>query len=307
MNDRPDWLARAVAAHSATPSSWRQEEPTDVIEGDVLVVGAMDGEAPDCLVIAVDVDAQRRCFLAVRATNELPLAGADDVILGCEDTDLPYRVAALTCLVGHLWFVQVSRRVGALTENVAASVRAGLVGADDGFQRSRRGVPLQDPRSDLRWAALEAEANRMRVLAADCDRRRHDPLIALPFIDPEFLTGSRPETAMDPETFERLRNRTRRFSPSCIQWAVDNLSNQKLRAFRPLLATTAPAGPGGSSPEAAAGDPRPPLDPGAELLQRTIEDGLRDAPFVKIASATNSDEIHRPFEDRRAEIVYLAA
>ena len=307
MNDRPDWLARAVAAHSATPSSWRQEEPTDVVEGDVLVVGAMDGEAPDCLVIAVDVDAQRRCFLAVLATNELPLAGADDVILDSEDTDLPYPVAALTRIVGYVWFVQVSRRVGALTENAAAAVHTGLVCADHGFQRSRRGVPLQDPRSDLRWATLEAEANHMRVLAADCDRRRHDPLIALPFVDPEFLTSSRPETAMDPERFERLRTRTRRFSPSCVQWAVDNLSNQKMRAYRTLLTTTVPPTLGPANPEAAASDPYPSSDPGVELLQRTIEDGLRDAPFVKIASATNSDGILRPFEDRRAEIVYVAA
>jgi len=68
-----------------------------------------------------------------------------------------------------------------------------------------------------------------------------------------------------------------------------------------------PGGAGGFEPRSGGGRPSPTARSRAELLQRTIEDGLRDAPFVKIASATNSDEIHRPFEDRRAEIVYLAA
>lgn len=307
MNDGPDWLERAITESPATPSAWRQEEPTGVAAGDVVVVGAMDFEVPDRLVIAIDVDSERRCFLAALATNELPLAAADDVILHPEDTDLPYRIAALTRLAGHLWFVQANRQVGALTESAAAAVRAGHAAAENALQRSRRGAPLQDPRHDMRWATLEAEANHMRTLASDCTARRHDPGIGRPFVDPEFLTATRPEAAIGQERFEWLRDHTRGFSPSCARWAAEHLSNQKLRAYGPLFDTAGRAAPRPAHPGTPSGALRPAGGSGDELLRGTVEDGLQHAPFVRVASATAGDAVLRPFEDRRAEIVYVAA
>jgi hypothetical protein len=307
MNDRPDWLERAITAHSATPSARRQEEPTGVAAGDVVVVSAMDFEVADRLVVAVEVDSERRCFLAALATNELPLAGADDVILHPQDTELPYRIAALTRLAGHLWFVQANRRVGTLTENAAAAVRAGHAASENALQRSRRGVPLQDPGHDMRWATLEAEANHMRTLASDCTAKRDGPGIGRPFVDPEFLTATRPETAIGPERFEWLRDHTRGFSPSCARWAAEHLSNQRLRAYGPLFDTTSRPAPPPAHPATPSGALRPAGGCDDELLRGTVEDGLQDAPFVRVASATTGGAVLRPFEDRRAEIVYVAA
>ena len=307
MNDRPDWLTQAIAAHAVSPSLWRQEEPTDIAEGDIVVVGAMDFEASDRLVVAIDVDSERRCFLGVLATNELPLAAADDVILHPEDTDLPYRIAAMTRLAGYLWFVQANRRVGALTENAAAAVRAGHAAVENALQRSRRGVPLQDPRHDVRWATLETEADHMRTMAADCTTRRQDPTIGLPFADPAFLTTTRPEAAIGAERFEWLREHTRGFSPSCAHWAKDNLNGQRLRAYGPLFKTTGRPAQRRSTLSTMSGALEPSGGSGEELLWHTIEDGLQDAPFVKVASATTGDAVRRPFENRRAEVVFVAA
>ena len=308
MNDRPDWLETAVAEHRVVPSPWRQSQPTDIVTGDIVVVGAMDGfEVPDRLVAVLEVDADRRCFLGVLVTNEIPLATADDVILLPEDTDLPYQVAAMTQLAGFLWFVQVAERVGVLTDTAAAAVAASRAGFENPFQRSRRGAPLQESRWDYRWLPLEVEATHMRTLTEDCTVRRRNPLIGMPFLDPEYLTASRPEALISERESGWPPNRTRGFSPSCGAWAIQNLSNQEMRAYGQLVRITCrPASP--LSLGNASGIDRPRVHSiEDELLQLTIRDGLQEAPFVKILSPTKGDRILRPGNECLSEIVYIAA
>ncbi|MCY3924988.1 MAG: DEAD/DEAH box helicase [bacterium] len=126
------------------------------------------------MAVAIDSDEARRCFLGVLVTNELAMATADDVILHNADTDLPYSIVAMTQLAGHLWFAQAEARIGRLTEEALDAVRAGHAWTDNDFQRTRRGVPLQDASRDLRWPYLEAEVQQMEELAMHCTLRRRE-------------------------------------------------------------------------------------------------------------------------------------
>ena len=171
MADRP---AEAIERHRPAPSPSRVDAPGHVTAGDIVVVGSMDGDPPRRTVIALDVDEARRCFLGALVTAELPMATADDVTLHTADTGLPYSIVAMTQLAGHLWFAQAEARIGRLTEEALAAVRAGHAWAENDFQRDRRGVPLQDASRDLRWPDLEAEVRQIQELTMHCTLRRRE-------------------------------------------------------------------------------------------------------------------------------------
>ncbi len=161
------------------------------MEGDVLVVSAMDGQEPaDRLVIVLDTEPEQQCFHGVLVTNETALAVATDVILEPDHADLPYRIAVTTAAAGWLWYRQVRRRVGVLTEEALGAISAGRYGVEDEFQRSTRGLPLQDRKRDLRWPTLEAEFDHLRSLAEDCTSERLMKGVAPPYADPLLCTGS---------------------------------------------------------------------------------------------------------------------
>ena len=171
MTDRP---AEAIERHPPSPSPSRVDAPGHVTAGDIVVVGSMDGDSPRRLVIALDIDEARRCFLGALVTSELAMATADDVILHTADTGLQYSIVAMTQLAGHLWFAQAEARIGRLTEEALAAVRAGHAWAENDFQRGRRGVPLQDASRDLRWPDLDAEVRQIQELTMHCTLRRRE-------------------------------------------------------------------------------------------------------------------------------------
>ena len=172
MDERPVWLIGALGGYPRDASTWRDTQPTDVCVGDIVVAANVGRpEVPDRLVIVIRADTKRRQFTGILATNELPLATADDVILPPDSTGLRYIIVAMARLAGDLHCGQVKSRVGVLTERSLAAVHSGYACCEDTFHRTRRGLPLQDRRWDLRWAEIEGEANAMRSL---CDTDEWD-------------------------------------------------------------------------------------------------------------------------------------
>lgn len=161
----PEWLSDALSKRPRPEYAWRESNPDDVMPGDIVVVGDLEMSIPNCMVVVLDSDTARRCFLGALVTNELSLATADALILEPEETDLPYKTAVLAGLTGYLWFVQVDKRLGVITEEVLEAIVETYAGAENEFQKSRRGVPLQYPSWDLRWTDLMKESQVLRKLS----------------------------------------------------------------------------------------------------------------------------------------------
>lgn len=291
-----DWLTEALEAHRPAEYPWRDDVPDseDVVEGDIVVIGSMDGRGPaDLIVLAFEVDPETLSFMGLLVTNEDALACGGDLVLDSEETGLPYRTAVMAHISGRLWSMQIKRRVGVLTDEALDAVSAGRYGVKHEFQQSRRGLPLQNETLDMRWPALRAGLDHMQALAEDCTSNWTQDT-GLPFADPRLLTGSTEIAFPDEATFERMVRGTRGFSPRCTAWAIKNLNNQQLRAYRPLLSAR------GRPADSPLPDDCPlPLsaedDTAKSLLRFTAADALEERPFVKIAVM---DEGEKPRSSR---------
>lgn len=300
-----DWLTEALEAHRPAEYPWRDDVPDseDAVEGDIVVIGSMDGRGPaDLIVLAFEVDPETLSFMGLLVTNEVALACGADLVLDPEETGLPYRTAVMTHISGRLWSMQIKCRVGVLTDEALDAVSAGRYGVKHEFQQSRRGLPLQNETRDMRWPALRAGLDHMQALAEDCTSNWTQDT-GLPFADPRLLTGSTEIAFPDEATFERMVRGTRGFSSGCSAWAIDNLDDQRLRAYRPLLSAR------GRRADSPLPDDCTLLlstedDTTKSLLSITAADALEEAPFVKIAVV---DEEERPrlshftYRDRPAE------
>lgn len=301
----PEWLAEAKSGLGPADYGWREQNAlVDVMAGDLVLVGDMDASDGSRRVVAIlDVDPGRRFFLAVLVTNDMSLAGADDLILDPKLTGLPYQVAVLARLAGYLWLVQVDERLGALTDEALDAVMAGYAGAENAFQNACRGVPLQDRSRDLRWSDLEAEAEFIHELSDDCTSKRHNEKIHLPLVDPELWPESNSE--WDPacaETLHTLEEETRAgrvhgFAPSSVELMLPTTDLRLLRAYPALLAPDLDPAPLPFTDQAGAGPTPSPRD-------LAIADGLVAAPFVKLAT-TDPSLRHQRFarHGRRAEVL----
>ena len=293
--EQPDWLKTAKARWEQTGYQWRETEPVDVIQGDIVVAGDMDFSAPNQMLAVLGSDSDRRCFLGALVTDEISLAAADDLILEPHETDLPYRIAILTGLVKFLWFVQVDKRVGAMTEEGLQAALALYAGSEHEFQYNRRGMPLQYEEWDKRWADLEAEAQLLRKLSKDCTERRENGDIDGPYINPTPLDNHVIEEFLA-ENYEKLEGRTRGFAPSCVNVYISSLDRSVLRAYPDLF-----------SPKFY------PINVSARrsdetqeewLLRCTKEDGLASAPFVRIIGNGAQGYERLRSGGKRAEYLY---
>ena len=281
--DLPDWITGCLDRWTPGAYPFRgTEEFPDILEGDLVLVGAMEGTTPaHRMVVALEVDEERRLFLGAPVTTDLWLATADSVILTPDHTGLPYQIAVLSGLAVHLWFVQADERLGALTEEALEAVSAGRYGAEDRFQISCRGVPLQRPTMDLRWPELKAESHHMRELARDCMDKLWDDTLDLPYVDPRLLSMSGDSSnefysgALSILEEETREGRTRGFSPSCVEQMARTLDCRILRAYPNMLR---PRGWIATSPP-VCGDPD---DPSEWLFELTVVDALAGAGFVKM-------------------------
>lgn len=273
--EQPSWLRSAKAQWEQTGYQWHEPEPVDIIQGDIVVAGDMDFSSPNRMLAVLGSDPDRRCFLGALVTDEISLAAAGDLILEPHETDLPYRVAILTGLVRFLWFVQIDKRVGAMTEEALQAALALYAGSEHEFQYNRRGMPLQYEEWDMRWADLEAEAQLLRILSKDCAERRENDDIDLPYIDPNLLDDlARVEFPV--EIYDELVTKSQGFAPSCIEQQLGSLNISILRAYSALLS------PKNSSNDLISKHIRTDETQEEWLLRCTKEDGLASAPFVKI-------------------------
>lgn len=292
MEQTTDRLSEALSQRSPVEYIWRESEPPDVMPADIVLVGDMDSPGPVLMTMVLSVEPERRCFLGALVTNELSLATADATILEPEETDLPYKIAVLTGLTGYFWFVQVDQRLGAVNEKILQAMIDVYTGMENEFQRSRRGVPLQYPRWDLRWPDLKAEAKILRKLEENCREKRENDDIDNIYIHPRLfddLTSGRIPV-------EKCDELGATFSPSCIEHFLESLNISILRAFPGLFS------PKGSINGLIA--KRANEDEEEWLLRRTQEDGLASVPFVKIVG--NSSSGHERVRNRRAEILSVA-
>ena len=300
MERQLDWLKAGLAQKPVAEYPWRETEPVDVMQGDIVIVGDMDFSGPNRMIAALSVDADRRFFFGALVTTELSLATADALILEPDMTSLPYKIAILPGFTGHLWFVQVDRRVGVLTEEGLEAAISGYAGMEDEFQFTRRGIPLQATRWELRWPDLEAESDTLHELTRDCTaQHQDDDIVPNDDSDPiyfhpevfEVLTSG----GISVEEYDKLEAT---FSPSCIEHFLDlgNLDISLLRAYPALFS------PKGSVNGLIAKHPNENQE--EWLLRCTKEDGLLNAPFVKIVGNGFSKHERVRYNGRRAEFLY---
>ena len=256
------------------------------------MVGDMDSSGPKRMIMVLSVEPERRCFYGALVTNELSLATADALILEPEETDLPYRIAVLADLAGYFWFVQIDQRLGAINEKILHSIIDVYAGGENEFQYSRRGVPLQYPRWDLRWPKLQAEAQLLRKLEWDCLNKRENDDIIPPVIDPEivnYLTNGG-------ISVEKLEVSTRGFSPSCIEYYLESLNISILRAYPTLFS---PKSFGNKMTVKHANEKKEDW-----LLRLTKEDGWQIAPFVIIVGNGTPRYERLRYRGKRVECIY---
>lgn len=268
------WLSDILSKRPRVEYPWSEFDPDNVVPGDIVVVGDMDLSKPNRMVVVLDSDIERRCFLGVLVTNELSLATANSLILKPEETDLPYTIVVSMGLARYLWFVQVDKRLGAITEEVLEAIVETYAGAENMFQKSRRGVPLQYPSWDLRWPDLEMESQVLRELSQDCTEKYGNDNIHLPYLDPQLLVDASIQEFLL-ENYGVLESQTRGFSPSCVRETLDTLDRAFLRAHSTLL-----------SPQDYPADlvlgPTADENKTEKLRKYARADGLQKAPFVKI-------------------------
>lgn len=305
MERQLDWLKAGLAQKPVAEYPWRETEPVDVMQGDIVIVGDMDFSGPNRMIAVLSVDAGRRFFFGALVTTELSLATADALILEPDMTSLPYKIAILPGFTGHLWFVQVDRRVGVLTEEGLEAAISGYAGMEDEFQFTRRGIPLQATRWELRWPDLEAESDTLHELTRDCTVRHEDDEI-----DPDddiyniyihpALFNDLTSVGITADEYDELRANTQGFSPSCIEYYLDleSLDISVLRAYSGLFA---PKGFVNGLIAKRANENQEKW-----LLRCTKEDGLVNAPFVKIVGNGFSKHERVRYNGRRAEFFYEA-
>lgn len=301
----PDWLTKAVGRWAPTAYPFREtEEFLDLMNGDIVLVGGMDLSDPNRMVAVLQVDAERRCFLGALVTNELDLATAEDVILDSDHTDLPYRVAVMSGLAMHLWFVQVDERLGAMSVEALEAAIAGYCGAEDDFLISHRGVPLQERMMDLRWSDCEREGDQLTSLARDCIDKRWDEDIEHPYVDPRLIPApSKSQDGFRADILdileEETRNgRTRGLSPSCVEAVAGTLGRRILRAYPTIFQ---PRGSMAALPPVCLDED----DPRDRLLELTKADGLEGAGFIKMIGLDESLGSTRFYSNGRpCELLY---
>ena len=184
------WLQQALAAHPRQPDPrFREEEPAEVVPGDVCVVVPMEpvatagdrlGTIGHLFVVVEEAEGEGR-FTGMLATAETELATEVDAILEPQCSGLGYEIAVLSRYFGPLWTVQVRCRIGAVGESVLGQLDE-LSHRDEPIGVTlKRGLPLQPEGIDPRYPALRALSEELDNLTDHCRRRRHD---LLPTLDP---------------------------------------------------------------------------------------------------------------------------
>ncbi|MCQ3810003.1 MAG: hypothetical protein KTV68_05540 [Acidimicrobiia bacterium] len=177
----PAWLLDTLSQRrSQADAQYREEEPIEVLPGDVLVVGPFDDySAGGSLLIAVD--SENGWFKGMLANAQTELATEVDAILPPASTGLGYEITAHTRFHGPLWTVQVRRRVGAIEMSTLEQLEKLAWRDEPSGVTLRRGQPLQPEGLDPRFPVLRALSLEFDLLTDNFRRRCHD---LMPVLDP---------------------------------------------------------------------------------------------------------------------------
>lgn len=174
----PDWLQRALRNPAVASEEFREQEPTDLLPGDVVVVGPYD-DANACGRLLVVVDVDKGHFHGMLAMPETEFATSVDAVLAPESTGLGYEIAVLTRFHGAVWTVQVRQRVGAIEIPVLEELEKLSWNDEPADITLVRGQPLQPEGIDPSYPARRALSLEFDALIEHY--RCHD---LVPILDP---------------------------------------------------------------------------------------------------------------------------
>lgn len=179
----PAWLSAALLAvtNEFRDTDLEEDEPAEVLPGDVCVVRPMNGRPPSPGRLFVVTDVEDGCCQGMLAGIETELATEVDALLAPSLTGLGYEIAVYTRFSGAVWVTQTSRRVGAVVRDVLGQLLA-LAWSDepDGVVVPR-GLLLQPAGIDPRYPALARMSAELDQLTDHCYRRRDE---LAPVFDP---------------------------------------------------------------------------------------------------------------------------
>ena len=176
----PEWLESALRSPTVGSDEFREQEPTDLLPGDIVVVVPF-GEASSWgrLLVVVDVDEEH--FHGMLAIAETELATSTDAVLAPESTGLGYDIAVLTHYHGPLWTVQVRHRVGAIEISTLEQLERLMWNDEPDGSSLHRGQPLQPEGIDPRFPTLRSLSLEFDQFTDHYRRRCHD--LELPILD----------------------------------------------------------------------------------------------------------------------------
>ncbi|WP_419850093.1 hypothetical protein [Candidatus Poriferisocius sp.] len=169
----PDWLQRALRNPTVVCDEFREQEPTDLMPGDIVVVGPFgDANASGRLLVVVDVG--KGHFHGMLAITETEFATSVDAVLTPKATGLGYEVAVLTRFHGPIWSVQIRQRVGAIEIPILEELEKLSWSDEPADIALLRGQPLQPEGIDPSYPARRALSLEFDVLTEHYRRRYHD-------------------------------------------------------------------------------------------------------------------------------------
>ena len=176
----PDWLQSALGNSAVASDEFREQEPVDLLPGDIVVVGPYD-DASACgrLLIVVDVD--KGYFHGMLAIPETEFATSVDAVLTPESTGLGYDIAVLTRFHGPIWSVQVRHRVGAIELSDLEELERLMWNDEPSNIALLRGQLLQPEGIDPSYSARRVLSLEFDALTEHYRRRCRD---LLPILDP---------------------------------------------------------------------------------------------------------------------------
>lgn len=178
-------------------SQFREEPPSDVQQGDVVVVhpGAGFAGAPTIALVLDRGDVEPDHAWVAACTPDVWLATESAAILATDETDLPYEIAVFSRIAAPIAIGQIRSRVGAIDDVVMEAILLLQIGREQDSVLTGISAPEWDERRDaIKTVAsnLEALAEPLRRRAAS-EVREPDVQVALealmPVLDPAVLVG----------------------------------------------------------------------------------------------------------------------
>lgn len=143
----------------------------DVKSGGIYRAVPMDPGDWPALVLVTAVDDTTQSVSVTLLSPDVELGTSSDLLLTPGRTGLSYALLAESDIFGYLWFVQLDRALGRVSDAVLRSLAA--LRDDDAVNHEVAGPPLVE-QSDPSWNFKLQELARLRPLTAHCTRELVD-------------------------------------------------------------------------------------------------------------------------------------